>query len=131
IAVFLTVEFARRLLRREYTKLIVLDLAAPFAGAVLCTAIGLAGYYMILGPFDPMAVLTVTLSAIRQGDQYAASNASALNTWIWTNSNVVIPALLLGFVAIGTGCELFKESAVSRVWWFSFVYGSCYAIYQF
>lgn len=131
IAAFLLVEFTRRLLRREYMKLIVLDMAVPLAGAVLCAAIGLACYYTILGPFDPMPLLTVTLSAIRQGNQYAASNATALNTWIWTNSNVAIPALLLGFVAACAGRELFKESAVSRVWWFSLLYSSGYVIYQF
>jgi hypothetical protein len=131
IAVFFVAEAARRLFKREYFGFVLFDVTAPIAGAVICFAIGIAFYFVILGPFDPSVIFTSTLSAIRAGDQYAASHSSEVSTWIWLDTYVFVPFLLVGFIAIGFTRDLLKDNAISRVWWFGFLYCAVYAAYQF
>lgn len=131
IALFFLVEAVHRLLKREWSQFILLDVAAPLVGALVCLAIGLGCYYLVIGPFDPRVFITVTLNAIRAGDQFSGSHSSELGTWIWQNTNVLVPPILVGFVAIGFPRELLRDTVISRVWWFSFLYCAGFAVYQF
>lgn len=131
IAVFFFVEAVRRLLRREWSQLLLLDIVAPLIGAGVCLSIGLGCYYLIIGPFDPRVFISVTLDAIRAGDQYSQSHSAEIGTWLRQSTNVLVPPVLVGFVAIGFAGELIKDTIVARVWWFSFLYCAGYAVYQF
>lgn len=131
IAAFFLVEAARRLIKREYFGLVLFDILAPIAGAAVCFAIGMALYFVILGPFDPSVIFSVTFDAVREGDQYAVSNSEEVSKWIWRDSNALIPLLLLGFIAIGFTRDLLKDNIVSRLWWFGLLYYAAYGAYEF
>lgn len=131
IALFFLVEAAFRLIKRQYSDLILLDIAAPIVGAAVCFAIGMVAYYMIVGPYDPSVFITVTLNVIRSGDKYGLTHNQPASIWIWSNVNIFAPLVLVAFVALGFTRDVARDNVISRVWWFGLLYYAAYAAYQF
>ena len=131
LLVFLIVVGIRRLVQREVRDLLRFDIAMTGLGALVAFGLGVLYYYLRLGVFEPLKIITVTASVVGVGHNYGLDHSARSLEWLAREYHVYVPLLCILALAATRRLRLSLRSDQDLVWWFALAYGTAYALYQF
>jgi hypothetical protein len=131
VALLGVIDVGYRVLDKRERSLTRSDYVAAIGGATGTVIISLAGYFLIIGHFNPANIFTVTLQAAKVAQEYTISHATRDFSWLGSAQYVAVPLTLCVGLAVGLGRELLSSSVPARAAHFALAYTSFYVVEQF
>jgi hypothetical protein len=131
IAVFLAVEAAFAVRRPGGIGWFAARLVTAGAGGLVCLALGLLFYWSRVGYVDPEQLWSVTLGAIRSGQQYVSVNYFPFSSYYAVNYEIYVPVLTTPLILVLNRHRLLQDSVETRICWFAVAYLFAYLVAVF
>src|SRR5262245_43709575 len=122
IGVFVAIEAAFAARRPGGIRWMACRLVTVGAGALVCLGLGLLYYWTHVGYVAPQQLWTVTLGAVRAGQQYVSVTFLPFSAYFAVNYEIYVPVFTTLLLVVLNARRLLRDSVEARITWFAGAY---------